>query len=117
MCSQPVHATGRYFKHTVLELLKSDHGITAYSKSLPVPFLLSWDRVPLPVSRSWILFEISLFTLLSYYCTGVNRLDRLTSGLMILATTGKASTGLAQEFIKGHVKKEYLARVRGKFPE
>jgi 23S rRNA-/tRNA-specific pseudouridylate synthase len=49
--------------------------------------------------------------------TGVNRLDRLTSGLMILATTGKASTGLAQEFIKGHVKKEYLARVRGKFPE
>ncbi|KAG7528297.1 hypothetical protein FFLO_06260 [Filobasidium floriforme] len=76
--SVPVHATGRYFKHTVLELLKSDHGITAYS---------------------------------------VNRLDRLTSGLMILATTGKASTGLAQEFIKGHVKKEYLARVRGKFPE
>ncbi|KAJ9120688.1 hypothetical protein QFC22_002619 [Naganishia vaughanmartiniae] len=41
----------------------------------------------------------------------------LTSGLMILALTGKASTGLAEEFIKGHVKKEYLARVNGKFPE
>ncbi|KAJ9105442.1 hypothetical protein QFC21_001813 [Naganishia friedmannii] len=76
--SVPVHATGRYFKHTVLEMLKSDLGITAYS---------------------------------------VNRLDRLTSGLMILALTGKASTGLAEEFIKGHVKKEYLARVNGKFPE
>lgn len=48
---------------------------------------------------------------------GVNRLDRLTSGLMILALTGKASTGLAEEFIKGHVKKEYLARVNGEFPE
>ncbi|KAJ9114857.1 hypothetical protein QFC20_001228 [Naganishia adeliensis] len=48
---------------------------------------------------------------------GVNRLDRLTSGLMILALTGKASTGLAEEFIKGHVKKEYLARVNGQFPE
>jgi 23S rRNA-/tRNA-specific pseudouridylate synthase len=36
---------------------------------------------------------------------------------MILALTGKASTGLAEEFIKGHVKKEYLARVNGKFPE
>ncbi|GHJ84424.1 hypothetical protein NliqN6_0826 [Naganishia liquefaciens] len=76
--SVPVHATGRYYKHTVLEMLKSDLGITAYS---------------------------------------VNRLDRLTSGLMILALTGKASTGLAEEFIKGHVKKEYLARVIGEFPE
>ncbi|KAI5453932.1 hypothetical protein NCC49_004927 [Naganishia albida] len=76
--SVPVHATGRYFKHTVLEMLKSDLGVTAYS---------------------------------------VNRLDRLTSGLMILALTGKASTGLAEEFIKGHVKKEYLARVNGEFPE
>lgn len=47
----------------------------------------------------------------------MNRLDRLTSGLMILALTGKASTGLAEEFIKGHVKKEYLARVNGEFPE
>jgi tRNA pseudouridine synthase 9 len=36
---------------------------------------------------------------------------------MILAQTGKASTGLAEEFVKGHVKKEYLARVRGRFPE
>lgn len=37
--------------------------------------------------------------------------------MMILALTGKASTGLAEEFIKGHVKKEYLARVIGEFPE
>ncbi len=49
--------------------------------------------------------------------TGVNRLDRLTSGLMILALTGPASTRLAKEFIDGHVHKEYLARVRGKFPD
>lgn len=76
--SVPVHATGRYFRHTVLELLKTDYGINAYS---------------------------------------VNRLDRLTSGLMILATTGKASAKLAEEFVQGRVKKEYLARVRGKFQE
>ncbi|WVF69302.1 hypothetical protein IAT40_004078 [Kwoniella sp. CBS 6097] len=76
--SVPVHTTGRYFKHTVLEMMKSDYGIKCYS---------------------------------------VNRLDRLTSGLMILALSGKAASNLAKEFIEGKVKKEYVARVKGKFPE
>lgn len=76
---------------------------------------------PSPSQSALLPFELTTFgpmIFTSYDRTiGVNRLDRLTSGLMILATTGKASTGLAQEFIKGHVKKEYLARVRGRFPE
>ncbi len=37
----------------------------------------------------------------------MNRLDRLTSGLMILALTGKASSLLAREFMEGRVRKEY----------
>lgn len=73
-----MHAAGRYFKHTLLELLKTDYGINAFA---------------------------------------VNRLDRLTSGLMILALSGKTSSRLAKEFKEGTVKKEYIARVRGKFPE
>ncbi|KAL7423228.1 hypothetical protein Q5752_002528 [Cryptotrichosporon argae] len=76
--SVPIHATGRYFRHTLLELLKSDYGINAYS---------------------------------------VNRLDRLTSGLMILALSGKASSRLAAEFMYGTVQKEYVARVKGRFPD
>lgn len=47
----------------------------------------------------------------------VNRLDRLTSGLMILALSSPASRDLANEFQNKEVKKEYVARVRGKFPE
>lgn len=47
----------------------------------------------------------------------VNRLDRLTSGLMILALSGPASRDLAEEFKEGKVGKEYIARVRGCFPE
>lgn len=47
----------------------------------------------------------------------VNRLDRLTSGLMILALSGPASNELAKEFRDGKVGKEYIARVKGKFPE
>lgn len=49
--------------------------------------------------------------------TAVNRLDRLTSGLMLLATSGKAASKLGLEFAEGKVKKEYVARVMGKFPE
>ena len=48
--------------------------------------------------------------------TAVNRLDRLTSGLMILALSSKASRELANEFQNREVKKEYVARVRGCFP-
>ena len=76
--SIPVHASGRYFRHTVLEMMKSDNDITCYS---------------------------------------VNRLDRLTSGLMILALSSKASKDLAMEFMSGSVRKEYVARVRGRFPD
>ena len=50
-------------------------------------------------------------------CYSVNRLDRLTSGLMILALTSKASRHLAEEFMSGSVRKEYVARVRGRFPD
>jgi tRNA pseudouridine synthase 9 len=49
--------------------------------------------------------------------TAVNRLDRLTSGLMIMGLTGKASSYLADEFREGTVKKQYVARVKGRFPE
>ncbi|WWC62391.1 uncharacterized protein I303_104987 [Kwoniella dejecticola CBS 10117] len=76
--SVPVHATGRYFRHSILEMMETDYGIKCYS---------------------------------------VNRLDRLTSGLMILALSGKAASRLAMEFAEGKVKKEYVARVKGKFPE
>lgn len=30
--SMPVHAAGRYFKHTLLEVLKADHGIHGYGE-------------------------------------------------------------------------------------
>lgn len=47
----------------------------------------------------------------------VNRLDRLTSGLMFFALNAKAANSIISDFIEGRVRKEYLARVRGKFPE
>ncbi|KAF9012597.1 tRNA-pseudouridine synthase [Cyathus striatus] len=47
----------------------------------------------------------------------VNRLDRLTSGLMIVPLSARRANQLTNEFIAGTVRKEYLARVNGKFPD
>jgi len=45
-----------------------------------------------------------------------NRLDRLTSGLMFLAKNPKGAEGFVDQLRKRDVSKEYIARVKGKFP-
>ncbi|EJD47007.1 pseudouridine synthase [Auricularia subglabra TFB-10046 SS5] len=77
--SIPVHATGRYFKNSLVEILKREHGIAK-------PYT-------------------------------VNRLDRLTSGLMIIATSPARARILCDEFLNKAIRKEYIARCRGCFPE
>ncbi|KAL1945478.1 hypothetical protein VTO73DRAFT_2329 [Trametes versicolor] len=77
--SIPVHAAGRFFRNSLVEILKNDFG-----------------------------FE-KTYT--------VNRLDRLTSGLMILPLNAKLANTVTQEFMNGQVRKEYVARCNGKFPE
>ncbi|KAI5831254.1 pseudouridine synthase [Schizophyllum commune Tattone D] len=47
----------------------------------------------------------------------VNRLDRLTSGLMIIPLNADLARSLTKEFIEGSVRKEYVARVKGNFPD
>ncbi|TPX72707.1 hypothetical protein SpCBS45565_g00011 [Spizellomyces sp. 'palustris'] len=46
----------------------------------------------------------------------VNRLDRLTSGLCLIARNKKRSQELMVEFQQRNVEKTYLCRVRGEFP-
>ncbi|KAF8885998.1 tRNA-pseudouridine synthase [Infundibulicybe gibba] len=76
--SIPVHASGRYFRNTLVEILVNDFGYT------------------------------KVYT--------VNRLDRLTSGLMILPLSAERARELTSEFVAGTVRKEYVARCRGRFP-
>ncbi|KAH8830423.1 pseudouridine synthase [Flagelloscypha sp. PMI_526] len=47
----------------------------------------------------------------------INRLDRLTSGLMVIPLNVKLAQTITQEFVAGSVKKEYVARVNGHFPD
>ncbi|KAI4847001.1 pseudouridine synthase, partial [Aureobasidium sp. EXF-8845] len=46
-----------------------------------------------------------------------NRLDRLTSGVMFIAKHRKAAEELTAQIMARTVKKEYVARVKGEFPE
>ena len=46
-----------------------------------------------------------------------NRLDRLTSGIMFIGKHGKAAERIAVQIKEHTVKKEYVARVIGEFPE
>jgi tRNA pseudouridine32 synthase len=50
----------------------------------------------------------------SYPC---NRLDRLTSGIMFVAKTPKGAERLGRQITGRTVRKEYIARVVGRFPD
>ena len=47
----------------------------------------------------------------------VHRLDKDTSGLLVVAKDDKTHLGLAEQFKTGTIKKTYLALVRGHFPD
>ena len=46
-----------------------------------------------------------------------NRLDRLTSGLMFVAKTRDAADFFMNQLKNRTIRKQYIARVRGEFPE
>jgi tRNA pseudouridine synthase 9 len=46
-----------------------------------------------------------------------NRLDRLTSGIMFIGKHAKAAEAIGRQIKERTVKKEYIARVLGEFPE
>ncbi|KAK7739135.1 DRAP deaminase [Cytospora paraplurivora] len=51
---------------------------------------------------------------MAYPC---NRLDRLTSGIMFIAKNPRAAVSLGNQIAARTVRKEYIARVIGKFPD
>jgi 23S rRNA-/tRNA-specific pseudouridylate synthase len=46
----------------------------------------------------------------------VHRLDRVTSGLVVIAKNSEAANAISEEIRGGHTEKTYLARVKGRFP-
>ncbi len=88
----PVHPSGAYQNHTLYSILKQRCLLEKRSLS--------------PQNSSDSLF-----------LGPVHRLDRETSGLMILAKNPSAARVLQSDFQNGLVKKEYLSLVEGYFPD
>jgi tRNA pseudouridine synthase 9 len=94
---QPVHASGRYYRNSLTEILVEEFGyVKVYSRK-------NFSSIFSP-------------PLLRIY-PDVNRLDRLTSGLLIIPLTAQRARQLTDEFVAGTVRKEYVARVKGRFPK
>jgi len=93
---QPVHASGRYYKNTLIEILVNEFGFEKVY------------RMFLCLINTADLMKIM---------AAINRLDRLTSGLMIIPLSPERARELQAEFIAGTVQKEYVARCKGRFPE
>ncbi|KAF9222417.1 pseudouridine synthase [Gyrodon lividus] len=97
--SIPVHASGRYYRHSLVEMLRHEFGFEkVYSKPPSPP-----DRFSNPSSST-------------NPPQAINRLDRLTSGLMIIPLNADVARSLTKEFMNGSVRKEYIARCKGQFP-
>ncbi|KAA8648206.1 hypothetical protein EYZ11_007555 [Aspergillus tanneri] len=76
----PVHAAGRYYYNSIIEILRHQHKVGF----LPRP---------------------------------CNRLDRLTSGVMFIGKHPKGAEMMSAKLKQRTVQKEYVARVKGKFPD
>ncbi|OMO99415.1 Pseudouridine synthase, RsuA/RluB/C/D/E/F [Corchorus capsularis] len=89
--SVPVHPCGQYRKNTVLGILEAEHGLA-----------------PL---------YTGLFFFLDINMSAIHRLDRLVSGLLIIAKTPAKANSFRQHIEGGVVKKQYVAKVVGVFPD
>ncbi len=97
---------------------------TAYRVLYRDDDLLCIDKPPdLPVHPSGVYREHTLYALLKrdfgsdFTVHLVHRIDRETSGLLLLAANPAAARTLGHAFQTGQVRKEYLTIVEGDFPE
>ncbi len=87
------------------------------------PSLIAIDKPGgLPCHPAGIYFENTLWRLLRKRFGQsplhfVHRLDRETSGLVLIARSQAAARRMQEEFLTGRVEKRYLALVEGAFPE
>ncbi|KVH98130.1 Pseudouridine synthase, catalytic domain-containing protein, partial [Cynara cardunculus var. scolymus] len=96
--SVPVHPCGQYRKNTVVGILQAEHDLA------PV------FRIQLLIYQITILHNFHFFS-------AVHRLDRLVSGLLILARSASQADLFRQQIESGMVQKQYIAKVVGEFPE
>ena len=99
-----------------LEVLYQDRHLLALAK--PGGLLVQGDRTRdetlLSLAREYIRRKYGKPG--GVYLGLVHRLDRVTSGVVVLARTSRAARRLSEAFREGLVRKAYLAVVEGRFP-
>ena len=106
--SLPVHPCGAFRHNSVLFVMAAEHGMSNLHRlsalSLP-PFRVappSPASLPLSFSRAQ---------------PAIHRLDRMTSGVLLMAKSTALATRYMKELQQGTMHKTYIARVVGCFPE
>ena len=95
---------------TPATVLVADGGLLAVDKPAGVPVIPGRTQEgPVPLQQQ-------LERALGRKLWVVHRLDRDTSGVLLFATTAAAHRALSMAFEAGHVRKSYLALVRGAVP-
>ncbi len=134
----PVLPSHRFFFDRVKSLLTirlREEEASEHIAPVPLPLtivyededLLVLDKPPdMPIHPSMGNYENTLANALAYYyeqkgCTFIfrcmNRLDRDTSGLLIIAKNAYSSVVLSAQMKERHIHREYLAVVQGLAPE
>lgn len=90
-----VHPSGRYRHNTVIHIMRKE---------------LNYDVL----FRKFFLCIKSHMTLIIFLAS--NRLDRITSGLMLISKNTQEADRIGKEMRSGEIQKEYVCRVSGKFP-
>ncbi|KAF9929941.1 hypothetical protein FBU30_001100 [Linnemannia zychae] len=108
--SIPVHPSGRYRHNTVLHILMTEQGYKELYRKLLKKYQLLAN-----ISRSSMIYTTNIHTIVDALAA-VNRLDRLTSGLMIIALSVKKAREFEKMMQKCEIKKEYVCMVKGEFP-
>ncbi|XP_050152340.1 RNA pseudouridine synthase 7-like isoform X1 [Malus sylvestris] len=115
--SVPVHSCGQYRKNTVVGILEAEHGLAPLFRILSFKhYTFGSTYFSIMIFCSEILY-ILYYTFLDMIMLAIHRLDRLVSGLLILAKSSSKANYFRQQIEGGMVQKQYIARVAGEFPE
>jgi len=102
----------------VVPVLYIDDDLVAVNKPAGLPVFTARDRLPGTLSEVVLTNGISLYDGKGTELPGVvHRLDRDTSGVMVLARSEVGWRGFRQQIAARQTQKEYLALVRGVFAE
>ncbi|KAJ3382835.1 RNA pseudouridylate synthase domain containing protein 2 [Lobulomyces angularis] len=111
----PVHPTGRYNQNTLTKVLEIE-GFDSKSVISNYKNYFKYDEESGNGNSLIGNLEEHDLDSKSWKYSCVNRLDRLTSGVVLLARTKEIANIMMEDMMNRNITKAYVARVKGEFP-